>query len=162
MSDRIAVMNKGRIAQVATPEGIYERPSDGFVADFIGETNFFSGIISKTESGNLVLETDAGIRLRLAGLTDSQNGRSIGVALRPEKLFIRTTDEESGYDKDAGSVRFGGPIEDVIYLGDICKYVIRVGNQRVICKELISAGHERRLPGQYVDLGWLDQDVQVL
>jgi spermidine/putrescine ABC transporter ATP-binding subunit len=162
MSDRIAVMNKGKIAQVASPEGIYEKPSDSFVADFIGETNFFSGTVCRSERGSSVMKTNDDIRLPLSSSVDLQNGQPVRIAIRPEKLLIRSTEKQLRHDKRPDKVSVSGTIQEVIYLGDICKYLIQIGNHRVICKELISAGHERLLPGQSVDLDWRNEDVQML
>jgi len=162
MSDRIAVMNYGRIVQVATPEEIYERPSDSFVADFIGETNFLSGIVSQSESGRVLMEADDGICLPLPTSIDPINGQHVKIALRPEKLWIRPGSKEPQHRNETERVCLAGIIENVIYLGDVCKYSIQIGNHRFTCKQLISADHERLLPGQPVYLEWRDEDVQVL
>src|SRR5512133_4157680 len=88
MSDRIAVMSKGKVRQMGTPVEIYERPANQFVADFIGESNFFEGRIktlSKDEASVFVHSLNA----ELTGIPISQGlvkGEDVVVSIRPEKI----------------------------------------------------------------------------
>ncbi|HET7409963.1 MAG TPA: ABC transporter ATP-binding protein [Paracoccaceae bacterium] len=88
LSDRIAVMNKGRIAQLADPYTIYERPADPFVADFIGSSNFFSGVMRGTENGEAMIELEGGQMLRASMVRDVEVGRRVAVAVRPERIEL--------------------------------------------------------------------------
>ncbi|WP_159716210.1 ABC transporter ATP-binding protein [Geminicoccus flavidas] len=91
MSDRIIVMNAGRIEQDGTPEELYHQPRSRFVADFIGETNLFACQVRGSEDGRVVLDWN-GILLRAAGSVESLGGRTaVEAALRPES--IRLTSE---------------------------------------------------------------------
>ena len=89
MSDRIAVMNKGVALQIGTPVEIYERPSNRFVADFIGESNFLSGIVSELEGATAKVILD-GIGIPLIGLKvgDIVPGQKVIVSVRPEKIRL--------------------------------------------------------------------------
>jgi len=113
MSDRIAVMSKGRIQQMGTPVEIYERPANRFVADFIGESNFFEGKIkslSKDEARVFVPELNA----ELVGLPVSAGlvkGEDVVVSIRPEK--IRITDKKSTLSQNC----FRGKITNSVYIG---------------------------------------------
>ena len=80
LSDRIAVMNKGAIQQVASTTEIYERPANDFVADFVGESNIFHGTV--TEVGSVTLES--GRRLLIA--SSAPVGTRVGVLMRPERF----------------------------------------------------------------------------
>lgn len=91
LSDRIAVMNGGKIVQLADPHTIYERPADPFVADFIGSSNFLPGIVAESNGTT--------VRVRLTGFTDLQPliaptaqalgvGDAVTVAVRPERIQI--------------------------------------------------------------------------
>jgi spermidine/putrescine transport system ATP-binding protein len=85
LSDRIAVMSDGRILQEGTPQSIYERPRTRFVADFIGQTNFFEGTVS--EVGDLVtVEDEKGFVIRCAPSEFAVAGAHVAVAVRPEKI----------------------------------------------------------------------------
>lgn len=113
MSDRIAVMSKGRVLQVATPIDLYERPETRFVADFIGTMNFFDGIVE-----NIVGNT-ATINIGSLGKIKSnidantvKNNDEIVVGIRPEKLILELTKPDHDINVIEGKV---GP---TAYLGD--------------------------------------------
>ena len=97
LSDRIAVMNKGAIQQIATTTEIYERPANDFVADFVGESNIFHGTL--TEPG--VVTLSAGRRL-MVNAAASRVGDRLGVLMRPERFA------SSGANTFAGEVAGGG------------------------------------------------------
>jgi spermidine/putrescine ABC transporter ATP-binding subunit len=99
LSDRIAVMNKGRIQQVATTTEIYERPTSDFVADFVGESNIFRGTV--TEPG--VVSLEGGRRLLVDGSVRTI-GQRLGVLMRPERF-------------GRGSNVFAGEVKEAVYLG---------------------------------------------
>src|SRR6185503_4909015 len=102
LSDRIAVMNKGSIEQVASTTEIYERPANDFVADFVGESNIFHGTV--TEVGSVTL--DAGRRLLIAH--PARVGSRIGVLMRPERF-------------GRGANSFTGEVKEAVYLGSSLK-----------------------------------------
>ena len=109
MSDRIAVMSKGRILQVGTPNEIYERPLNRTVADFIGETNFLE---ADPFAGGARLAD--GQVLSLAGMPES--GR-ITLAIRPERISLT----------DSGNL--AGEVEEVVYIGTDTLYLLKVAGQ---------------------------------
>ncbi len=103
LSDRIAVMNRGRIQQVATTTEIYERPANDFVADFVGESNIFRGTV--TEPGVVSLE---GGRRLLVNSTVRTVGARLGVLMRPERF-------------GQGANVFAGEVKEAVYLGSSIK-----------------------------------------
>lgn len=128
LSDRIAVMNRGRIEQVGRPGEIYEAPRSSFVAAFIGDTNFFEGVVCEKLGddysrvcvdglGDLVCYNDKNIQLRAP----------VHLSVRPEKFRIsKTRPEENG--------RFNmlsGIVEDIVYLGSHTRYWVRSGDCRI-------------------------------
>jgi spermidine/putrescine transport system ATP-binding protein len=119
MSDRIAVMEQGRLAQVGTPEEIYERPRTRFVADFIGESNFFSGEITAANDNNFHLKTDGGLTVTLPPDQGFSVGQQVQFSVRPEKFRV---DPEAGTSDWEN--QFVGEIANKIYLGDSSHYVI--------------------------------------
>lgn len=129
VSDRIAVMNKGDILQVGTPNEIYEKPADEFVADFIGETNFLTGEITQVfdnyaiaiseEIGEFKVELDKPVKV----------GNKVKLTLRPEKIKvdIKAPKENPKYKVLTGIV------DEVIYSGFQSKLFIKVdGSNRII------------------------------
>lgn len=86
MSDKVIVMNKGKIEQVGTPMEIYQRPKSKFVADFIGTANFLEGTVKGTEDGRLLVETASGVlRIRRDGF---KAGDRVTVVIRPEAVTL--------------------------------------------------------------------------
>ena len=127
MSDRIAVMERGRLAQVGTPEEIYERPRTRFVADFIGESNFFSGAITATDENHLSLKTEGGLTMTLPPDPGLSVGRQVQFSVRPEKIEVHPQSAASDWEN-----QFVGKIVNRIYLGDASHYVIELSPQENI------------------------------
>lgn len=128
LSDRIAVMNQGRIEQRGIPAEIYEAPCNSFVAAFIGDTNFFEGQVSEFCGGDYM-------RLSIDGLSDVlcfkdkplQTGNLVYLSIRPEKFHISR-------DRPLVDDRHNclpGKVEDVIYLGTHTRYWVRVNSHRL-------------------------------
>jgi iron(III) transport system ATP-binding protein len=126
MSDRIAVMQGGRILQEGSPKDIYLRPETSFVAQFVGQVNFFSGAVSTaTQDGYGVVETPQG-RLRCNLPAGMAPGVAAMVAVRPEAMTIAST---AGLDAALNEVE--GEIEKAIFLGDIIDCQVQVGTESV-------------------------------
>ena len=114
LSDRIAVMNDGRILQEGTPEDMYERPRTRFVADFIGQTNFFEGHVQ--DVGTTVTVKDAqGLMLHCAPNPLAQPGALVAVAVRPEKIVPANGHAPGANLVEATLIRRS-------YLGDLVQY----------------------------------------
>jgi putrescine transport system ATP-binding protein len=114
VADRIAVMDSGRLIQVAPPAEIYERPSSRWVADFVGDVNLFQGRLG--DDGVSVEGTTAG-RLRVATKPDARPGTTVWVAVRPEK--VRIARERPLQDLDNC---VAGTVVEVGYLGGVSIY----------------------------------------
>jgi putrescine transport system ATP-binding protein len=120
VADRIAVMDRGRLMQVAPPAEIYEQPSSRWVADFIGEVNLFEGRVGVD---GLSVEGTALGRLRVAAKIDAEPQATVWVAVRPEKM--RITRAEPASDQQAEN-RVAATVADVGYLGDLSIYKLRI------------------------------------
>jgi len=122
VSDRVAVMNEGRIQQVGTPAEIYETPTNQFVATFIGETNTFNGSVESVDNGVAVLATPNAGRIILG--SSAQRGVSVGdkvlCTVRPEKIRVTRTRPEN----IAGTNCLEGIVDETIYTGFLTKYFI--------------------------------------
>lgn len=108
MSDRIAVMSKGKIAQLATPEEIFTRPSNAFVADFIGSSNFLPGQLRQREAdGGGIVDLENGATVHAIWVPDVEPGRPVLVAVRPEYVRI-TSSEPSRNDRNCLPAEISG------------------------------------------------------
>ena len=119
MSDRIGVMNQGRLVQVAPPAEIYEQPNSRWVADFVGDVNLIEGALAESGPAGSVVESGAG-RLRVAQPIDAPAGTMVWVALRPEKIELVTEAPAA-----AGGNGVAGTVLDIGYLGDISIYKVK-------------------------------------
>ena len=127
VADRIAVMDRGRLVQVATPQEIYERPNSRWVADFIGEVNLIEGrVIDVGASGTVVVSAAAG-RLRALSPADAKPGDVVWVALRPEK--VRIAQEAPGRVEENC---VAGEVTDIGYLGDLSIYKVRLDSGTIM------------------------------
>lgn len=124
LSDRIAVMNEGKVLQEGTPSEIYERPTSRFVADFIGQTNFFEGVVEEVGDAVIVREK-GGALMRCAPVDIARPGLSVVVSIRPERIVPST-------DRDASNVIEGTFVRRT-YLGDLVQYhVLLAGGSEVM------------------------------
>lgn len=148
MSDRIAVMNRGRIEQVASAEELYERPRTAFVADFLGESNSLSGTVLRADAARFVVRTTAGLELTASDGVGLTPGHAVSVAIRPEQIVFLGSD--GGADNAAEGV-----VEDVVYLGEAVRYFVRLATGELLCvKRQNQRGTASQQAGQRVRLGW--------
>ncbi|MEH2064314.1 MAG: ABC transporter ATP-binding protein [Nostoc sp.] len=124
LSDRIAVMNQGKIEQVGTPSQIYERPQTSFVADFIGDTNLFSGEIVGVDSSHVQISTKTGLSIVISRAEDTPTelSQAVVVSVRPEKIQL------SLYPPNLPANCFEGRLVNVMYLGTHVNYVVELTN----------------------------------
>jgi putative spermidine/putrescine transport system ATP-binding protein len=88
MSDRIAVMGQGELHQVGAPEEVYRQPSDDFVANFVGDLNYFEGELGSGGNGHAVLRIESGLTIRIAESGSARSGAKLGCGIRPERLQV--------------------------------------------------------------------------
>lgn len=131
VSDRIAIMNKGEILQIGTPNEIYESPENAFVADFIGETNFLEGKVIEVHEKHGYIETDVLGRMKIELDKPVKIGDTVVLTLRPEKIKI--SNNKPNYLHDNYNI-LHGMIEEVIYTGFQSKLFIKVENSDKLIK----------------------------
>jgi spermidine/putrescine ABC transporter ATP-binding subunit len=155
MSDRIAVMNFGRVEQLGSPIDLYNKPENKFVADFIGETNLIEAKEVKVKDRNLELVTSNGLKI-LASKGLSTPNKRVTVAIRPERIhFINSPHEQLN--------TYWGLIQETIYLGDTFKYKILVEERELlVVTEKNDAGSNPYTIGERVLIGWQDEDMNLL
>lgn len=144
MSDRIGVMNAGRLLQVGTPEDIYERPGSPMVAEFIGDTNLLTGTVKA--DGQIALDdgqiVGAGVR--------SAPGEEVVVTLRPERLHVATPDGPIDSEHNALDAR----VTRRVYLGNAVSYDVRAGDVALRIRQRNAPGQPHFEVGDAVQVQW--------
>ena len=120
LSDRVAIIDHGRLIQMGTPEQVYEQPNTVFVADFLGSANFLQGVIKETNSVCLAEDLNLKTHAKLAQVGNSQT-----LAVRAEKIQLFDKIEDV---PETLANRLMGDIEDVIYAGSNTTYIINLAN----------------------------------
>jgi len=153
MSDRIAVMNDGVIQHCGTPEEIYERPANAFVAGFIGISNLIPGRI---EDHSVRLGTGDLVPADMDGSYGS--GEPVFVCVRPEKLRLGRSGD--------GQVNIQGTVVETVYLGTSTQYLVELASGvRLVALEtnVDTASREQRFArGSTLSVGWLPEHGRVL
>ncbi len=125
MSDRIAVMSRGRVMQVGTPVEIYERPNSRFVADFIGESNFLNGTVREVQDEHATVHVPT-LNAEVKGLNTGKvrAGEKAVVSIRPEKIRLS---EEPALQTNC----FKGQVTNTTYIGSDTHVYVDVGGQKM-------------------------------
>jgi putrescine transport system ATP-binding protein len=123
VADRIAVMDHGRLVQVASPSEIYELPNSRWVADFIGDVNLIEGQVLEAGAPGTVIASAAAGQLRGLACAGAKRGDTVWVALRPEKVRIA---REPPARPEENCV--AGTVGTIGYLGDLSIYQVRLDN----------------------------------
>ena len=160
MSDRIAVMDNGIVAQIGSPKEIYENPVSRFVADFIGETNFIKGKIDSV--GETTVLDAQGIHLVGSTSTDLKRGQDAVIAIRPEKISIVSA-KDAGQSANKSAI--AGTVSQTIYIGTDTRYQIELTTGDKIFARLqnLEAGQDVQFnKGDEVSVEWSTQNAQIL
>jgi spermidine/putrescine transport system ATP-binding protein len=161
MSDRIAVMNRGVVEQVADPETVYERPATTFVAGFIGVSNLMPGEVISANGAGAQLRLDAGPTVRTPKSGGAAAGERAHAVVRPEKLVLTPAGESA---PDGPSVE--GQVESSLYLGTATQMVVKLGDGTRMTVLVPNADVEarRELPaaGDGARLSWSDENIHIV
>ena len=156
MSNRIAVFDDGVIQQLATPDVLYEKPENAFVAQFIGENNRLTARVKEMDGSFCTVELEDGQQVRALSVNVSGVGEITTLSLRPERVVI-------GPGQDFADNRISGRVEELIYLGDHIRARLTVaGNDSFIVKVANAHDHVRLSQGSEVPLGWASEDCRAL
>ena len=149
MSDRIAVMDGGRVHQVGTPSDVYHEPATAFVAMFIGETNFLQGEVAAVEGGVARVRLSADREIAVGAPDGCRPGSQVAVSVRPERIEIDRTAPAAAVNQVVGTVEF------VTYLGSSASYRVRVGrDQRLLVSRPLASARAPFVEGDTVALWW--------
>ncbi|NSZ56708.1 ABC transporter ATP-binding protein [Agrobacterium tumefaciens] len=155
VSDRIAVMDKGNVVQVATPAEIYEAPNSRYVADFIGDINIFDAKVVANASdigkpGLVTLDCE-GLKVAVEQECAAATGSEVAYAIRPEKVRI-SLDQPA--DSSVNSAY--GEVWDIGYLGDFSVFIVKLADGRVIRAAQANVSRLVDRPITFGDMVWLN------
>jgi putative spermidine/putrescine transport system ATP-binding protein len=147
MSDRIAVFNDGIVEQCSTPEELYERPANSFVANFIGENNAIAGTVIKKSDGLSHVRLEDGTMITTSNANSPQENELCSVMIRPENLFIANGQQMDNCIDATFTTR--------LYVGDSIRYFFKLANGlEVMVKSLNDSMAPKLTPGDRTQLIW--------
>ena len=158
MSDRIAVMNGGRVEQVGSPREIYERPATPFVADFIGSLNTLDLRADELVGSFAMMRVGEGERLIVPTEAGVKQGDSLRIAVRPEQVQIGLPAES----EPNGGSRLTGTLAEVVYLGMYTQFHVETPVGRVVAHRLADEELPALEAGARVAVSWDSEDASVL
>ena len=161
LSTRVAVFSRGEVIQEGTPKEVYESPMERSVADFVGTSNFLSGMVEEVSRDSVLLEVGDSeplwIRWQPSLEAPPRRGTSLLICIRPESISM------TEHDEDAAENRISGQVRSSIYLGSQVQYDVDIGADHPIKVNLFNP---RRLPvlpeGTQVYLGFASEDAVLL
>ena len=161
MSDRVAVMQSGRIEQVGTPAELYDRPGSRFVADFLGESNFLDAVVVAADhDGRWRCRAAGGLEFSGMAAAALSAGQPVTAAVRPEKLV--PADEPGAAALGASANNCKGMVEEAIYVGDVTRYRVGLGaDGAVVIKMPNRVGSRPPSTGAALALAWSPEDTRL-
>jgi len=155
MSNRIAVFNDGKIQQISTPDVLYEKPDNSFVAQFIGENNQLEGKVKSINGNSCVITTESGDDINALKVNVNNVGDVSTISLRPERIAINSTEKFENV--------FDAKIKELIYLGDHIRTRVEIcGTDQFIVKVPNSYKDSNLKEGSTVKLSWKASDSRAL
>ncbi|WP_249689085.1 ABC transporter ATP-binding protein [Microvirga sp. 3-52] len=155
MSDRICLMNNGRIEQLGTPADLYFRPVSVFAADFLGGSNIFKATVSNVGS-NVCLKGPGDARVKADALGSLKVGQAVDVMIRPEHIRLLAND-------DTSDNAVPGILEQSIMVGPVTRYYGRLSDGTPIgAMHLTRSPHRAAQPGDAVRFGWSQEHTVVI
>jgi putative spermidine/putrescine transport system ATP-binding protein len=155
MSDRIAVFHEGVVQQLDTPQGLYELPSNSFVANFIGENNMLGGTLEGLDGDVCRVRLDDGALIRARPRCSDGLGHRVNLSLRPEKIDIAAQDDADN--------RLPARVRETIYHGDHMRVRLGVpGNDDFTVKMRYRANRVVPKPGEALTIGFSARDCLAL
>jgi spermidine/putrescine transport system ATP-binding protein len=159
ISDRIAVMNNGKIEQLGRPEDVYERPTTVFVAEFLGASNLLDGTYRGTEGGWGQVDLANGVRIRIPVEQDRRAGESVRVGVRPEKIHVIPVGSEPSSTQNV----VPATLRSAVFAGVSFQYFFQTSEGREMTAfDRNSTGGAVAKPGDAVRLAWAPQHTFVI
>ena len=155
MSNRIAVFDDGVVQQLSTPDILYEKPENSFVAQFIGENNRMTGTVKQIDGEFCSVDLDGGGSVQALKVNVNEVGDKTQLSVRPERVSIKS-------NKDQSINKFTGNVKELIYLGDHIRARLDVcGNDEFIVK-IPNEGNLDLQEGSKITVSWDPKDIRAL
>ena len=155
MSNRIAVFDEGEVKQLSTPDILYEKPENSFVAQFIGENNRMTGTVKQIDNEFCSVDLDGGGSVQALKVNVNEVGDKTQLSVRPERVSIKS-------NKDQSINKFTGIVKELIYLGDHIRARLDVcGNDEFIVK-IPNEGNLDLQEGSKITVSWDPKDIRAL
>ena len=155
MSNRIAVFDEGEVQQLSTPDILYEKPENSFVAQFIGENNRMTGTVKQIDDEFCSVDLDGGGSVQALKVNVNEVGDKTQLSVRPERVSIKS-------NKDQSINKFTGNVKELIYLGDHIRARVDVcGNDEFIVK-IPNEGNLDLQEGSKITVSWNPKDIRAL
>jgi spermidine/putrescine transport system ATP-binding protein len=157
LSDRVAVMEEGKIIQVGVPREVYEKPKSRFVAEFIGQSNFFEARVVRVGPLGTEVETESGLSLQVLVDPPPPVGSTGVLQIRAERVHVhrQKPPQSDGY-------AFPGTLERVIYVGNTIQYFIRLESNDLVMAIRPTSGESPFTRGEAVWISFGSQDTVYL
>ncbi|MBT7149800.1 MAG: ABC transporter ATP-binding protein [Thiotrichales bacterium] len=156
MSNRIAVFDDGVVLQCSSPEDLYEKPENAFVANFIGENNRLMGSVESIDGDKATIKTDSGDIVVASKVNVNKVGDRATLSLRPERIMVSPS-------KGKTPNTYSAKVEELIYHGDHIRTRFSVcGHDDFIVKIPNSIDNVSLKEGKQVDIGWMSEDCLAL
>ena len=156
MSNRIAVFDDGVVLQCSSPEDLYEKPENAFVANFIGENNRLMGSVESIDGDKATVKTDSGDIVVASKVNVNKVGDRATLSLRPERIMVSPS-------KGKTPNTYSAKVEELIYHGDHIRTRFSVcGHDDFIVKIPNSIDNVSLQEGKQVDIGWMSEDCLAL
>jgi putrescine transport system ATP-binding protein len=149
MADRIAILDKGEVMQVATPTEVYEAPSSRFVAGFVGNVNMFEGKVASSDATTARITGATGAQIVVHNSGNAPTGAEIGFAIRPEKIRISSKKPEEAVNA------LEGEVYDIAYLGDMTVFHVKLDDGQMVRAATINAARVTDDPLTWNDRAWI-------
>jgi spermidine/putrescine transport system ATP-binding protein len=157
MSDRVSIMRDGKIVQTGSPNDLYDEPANRYVADFVGRSNFFEGVVRSLSGGIADVDLDARVATRARtsrNATSVKAGERISVSVRPEQMALART--PAALPREA-AFRSEAQILNRIFLGEHTEYLVRedrLGSFLVLSPRQAELGERPFEVGEKINVGW--------
>ena len=149
MADRIAILDKGEVMQVATPAEVYEAPISRFVAGFVGNVNMFEGTVAARDDDSVRITGASGAEIVVGNAGEAATGNAVAFAIRPEKIRVSSRRPEGAANAMEGEVY------DLAYLGDMTVYHVRLDDGQVVKASALNSSRASEDALSWNDRAWI-------
>jgi ABC-type Fe3+/spermidine/putrescine transport system ATPase subunit len=159
LADRVAVMNEGRIEQLGSPSDLYDRPTNRFVAAFIGESNFLKGKVTGANGTSVTVDV-GGAAVTAISVARPAVGASVVLAIRPEKILFAET-MTAARSPEINTLT--ALVRDVAFVGEMHRYVLEIApDSTIVVKQQHRFPVRPRAPSERATIEWHVQDTLIV